>query len=236
MTSKPHLDSDLNALLEAGKSIPRLPDVVRARSLARARANAATPARSLSGGVSIPRRRGLVIALAASAALAVVGASALAAFGLRAARRGEPAPGPAPRPVPARPAPASALPPPPAVAPVPTPAPATTATAPVATPTPAPHRRPARPATAQESYAAELDLLQRAQVAYADGALVDTLALLAAHGRRFANGRLAEEREALRVRTLTRAGRAEEAQRAAAAFAERFPRSVLLSRPSKEPR
>jgi hypothetical protein len=234
MTSKPHLDSDLNALLEAGKSIPRLPDVVRARSLARARANAATPARAPWGGVSVPRRRGLVVALAASAALAVVGASALAAFGLRAARRGEPAP--VPRPVPARPAPASALPPPPAVAPVPTPAPATTATAPVATPTPAPHRRPARPATAQESYAAELDLLQRAQVAYADGALVDTLALLAAHGRRFPNGRLAEEREALRVRTLTRAGRAEEAQRAAAAFAERFPRSVLLSRPSKEPR
>jgi hypothetical protein len=106
-------------------------------------------------------------------------------------------------------------------------------TASVTTTTPVPHRRPARPATVQESYAAELDLLQRAQVAYADGALVDALAMIAAHGRRFPNGRLAEEREALRVRALTRAGRAEEAQRAAAAFAERFPRSVLLARPAK---
>jgi hypothetical protein len=41
---------------------------------------------------------------------------------------------------------------------------------------------------------------------------------------------LAEERDALRIRALVGAGRTPEARRAAAAFANRFPRSVLLPR------
>jgi hypothetical protein len=53
---------------------------------------------------------------------------------------------------------------------------------------------------------------------------------LAEHGRRFPNGRLAEEREALRVRALNSSGQSESARRAARAFAARFPHSVLLSR------
>jgi hypothetical protein len=223
MTSKPHVDFDLDPLLEAGKVIPALPNLVRARSLARARASVVTPAHYRFAPVSIPRRRGLVIALAASAAVVVIGASALAAFGFRPFRRDQVAPAPPSHSAPARVAPAPA-----SASPTPIPAPAVAPVAPVA---PAPHRRPAKAATARESYAAELELLQRAQVAYADGALVDALALITTHGRRFPNGRLAEEREALRVRTLMRAGRAEEARHAAAAFAERFPRSVLLSRP-----
>jgi hypothetical protein len=48
------------------------------------------------------------------------------------------------------------------------------------------------------------------------------------HARRFKNGRLAEEREALRVKALVGLGRTHDARRAAAAFEARFPNSVLL--------
>jgi len=82
----------------------------------------------------------------------------------------------------------------------------------------------------QESYAAELDLLQRAQAANAGRRFSSALALLGEHGRRFPHGRLAEEREALRVRALVASGRSQEARSAAAAFTQRFPRSVLLPR------
>jgi len=54
--------------------------------------------------------------------------------------------------------------------------------------------------------------------------------LIAEHARRFPNGRLAEEREALRVRSLADSGRMADARRAVAAFGARFPRSVLLPR------
>jgi hypothetical protein len=51
---------------------------------------------------------------------------------------------------------------------------------------------------------------------------------LAEHARRFKDGGLAEEREALRVKALVGLGRDREAERAAAAFAARFPRSPLV--------
>ena len=91
-------------------------------------------------------------------------------------------------------------------------------------------QRSPRPATPQESYAAELGLLQRAQVAYAEHNFPGALVVLAEHTRCFPQGRLAEEREALRVRSSARSGRTEEARRVAGAFANRFPRSVLLPR------
>ena len=53
---------------------------------------------------------------------------------------------------------------------------------------------------------------------------------VAEHGRRFPNGRLAEEREALRVRSLAHAGRGDEARRALASFGKRFPHSAFLPR------
>jgi hypothetical protein len=56
------------------------------------------------------------------------------------------------------------------------------------------------------------------------------LVLVAEHARQFPNGRLAEEREALRIRSLASARRADEAVRAFAAFAARFPQSALLPR------
>ncbi len=223
MTRDPDLDSDLEALVEAGKVVPRLPDVVRARSLARARAIVvAEPSRAEP--ILVPRRRGLTIALAASVAVAVAGASALAALALRSDHGIATAPPAARAAAPARSAtggPAQATPP-------------AAVTLPART-TPTTRPRPSvRPASARESYAAELNLLKRAQVAYAEGDYADTLALVAEHDRRFPTGRLAEEREALRVRTLTKAGRTDEAQRAAAAFADRFPRSVLLPRAGRD--
>lgn len=77
---------------------------------------------------------------------------------------------------------------------------------------------------------AEVELLQRAQHAYASGDFTNTLALVAQHARRFPGGPLAEECEALRVRSLLSSGRGDDARRAGAAFAARFPRSVLLTR------
>ena len=82
----------------------------------------------------------------------------------------------------------------------------------------------------RESYAAELELLQRAQAAYAGRDFLGALVVISEHVRRFPGGRLAEEREALRVRSLADSGRPDEARRAAGAFGERFPRSVLLPR------
>ena len=58
---------------------------------------------------------------------------------------------------------------------------------------------------------------------------------IAEHARRFKNGRLAEEREALRVKALVGLGRMEDARRAAAGFKARFPYSVLLPAVSQMP-
>ncbi len=79
-------------------------------------------------------------------------------------------------------------------------------------------------------WTAELALLQRAHDAYTRHEFSTAVALVGEHARRFPTGRLAEEREALRVRSLLGSGRSEEARQAAAAFAVRFPRSVLLPR------
>jgi hypothetical protein len=104
---------------------------------------------------------------------------------------------------------------------------------------PAKHESPARPApavsphTGNERYALELKVLQPARAAVARDDFSSALAAIAEHERRFPDGQLAEEREALRVQALSGLQRTEEASRAAAAFRERFPGSVLLSRMRK---
>jgi len=221
MPRNPSFDSDVEALLARGRILKPVPDVVRARSLARARAAVAaavTPAPELVPG---RWRRLLPVALAASIALVVGAAGAVAALHSRSPQSPVPAPLLRPAVVP------------PARSPLPASPPAAPAAAMQEDATDKPLRS-ARPLSAQESYAAELGLLQRAQVAYAGRDFPGALALVAEHGRRFPNGRLAEEREALRVRSLAGAGRADEAARAAAGFAARFPRSVLLPRLSRE--
>jgi hypothetical protein len=76
---------------------------------------------------------------------------------------------------------------------------------------------------------AELQLLRAARQDVTRGDFADALTAIAEHVRRFRNGALVEEREALRVKSLAGLGRHEDAQRAAAQFHARFPHSVLLS-------
>ena len=205
----------VGALLERGRKIPAIPDSVRARTLDRARLSMGSISREQDAGAAVVRSRGLAMALGAVVAF-VVGA-AVAAVALR---NGEPE----------RPA---AVPPPPqqveqvaCATPVPSP-PTSSIVAPE--PSAAPKRQPAeRPISPRESYAAELRVLQRAQAAYRTQDFATTLRLVAEHQRRFPNGRLAQEREALRVKALKGAGREKEASQAASSFEAEYPRSPLL--------
>jgi hypothetical protein len=209
-------DPEIEALVERGRIIPPAPDVVRARVLARARATVAAGMSSPAAPAVPARGRILRVALAASVALLLGAAGATAALRGWIPRQQEPAPRSRPPKVRSLPVAAPDHPAPRAIVPE-----ATSIAKP---------ERPARPPTAQESYAAELALLQRAQAAYTRREFSNALVLVAEHGRGFPNGRLAEQREALRVRSLAGAGRSEEARRAVTAFAHRFPRSVLLQR------
>ena len=94
--------------------------------------------------------------------------------------------------------------------------------------------KPARPAkSVADAYAMELKVLQPAQRAVARQDFTSALAAVAEHQRRFPSGKLAEEREALRVKALLGLGRSEDAQRAGAGFRKRFPRSALGRRMDK---
>jgi hypothetical protein len=84
------------------------------------------------------------------------------------------------------------------------------------------------PSSTAVSLRRELSLLGQARAAVAGEDFAAALTPIEAHAHRFKDGRLAEEREALRVAALVGLGRTEEARRAGAAFEELFPRSVLL--------
>lgn len=217
------LDPMVAPLLEHGRVVPPVPNFVRTRALARARATVATMRTRPLEVMPARRKRTIPITLAASIALAVGAAGAVAALLGRAPQNPEPAPQVHQAVVPPMTAPSLALPP------------AAPAIAPQCNSAAKPSR-PKHSTSAQESYSAELGLLERAQAAYASRDFGLALALVAEHGRRFQNGRLAEEREALRVQSLAGSGRTDEADRAAATFAERFPRSVLLQRLGGESR
>jgi hypothetical protein len=90
--------------------------------------------------------------------------------------------------------------------------------------------KPARAPSGAHPFTGEIELLERAHLAYARRDFSVALALVREHARRFPRGPLAEEREALRVESLVGLGLTDEARRLAAAYAARFPRSVLLSR------
>jgi|SRR5580692_9242762 TolA-binding protein len=213
------LEQQVEAIMEQGRQVRPAPDVVRARLLARARAAVAasrassTPLPAFSIPAAWPGRR---IAVAAAVLLVFVTAGTAAALYSRVMHAPDiAAPLRAPEP------------------------PAVRASEParetMPAPAPAPSMRRQRPhrsiaVAPQESYAAELQLLQRAQSEYASHDFANALVLVAEHGRRFPNGRLAEEREALRVRSLAHADRGDEARRALASFAKRFPNSAFLPR------
>jgi hypothetical protein len=219
------VEVQVQEIIARGRHIRRAPDVVRARLLARARVAAARSAAAtrLALPETAPAWHGRKLAFAAAALLLLFSAAgATAALYVRATHSGERSmeivpmarrsPGPSPVVASAR-----------KVAAAETDVAAQVVSRPKL-------QRSHRPLSPQESYAAELYLLQRAQSDYASQDFPDALVLVAEHARRFPNGRLAEEREALRVRSLAGAGRGDQARRALGAFAKRFPRSVLLPR------
>lgn len=209
MSLDDHLfDFEMQTLFERSRAPEPLSDVVRARALARARAAlkaAPIPAVTVPSSGRAPRWR---LAVAAAGAFILGATGAATAFLGHAARTT-------------------------ATAPVERPAPPVFNVVIRSEPTAEPHGSlPAVPPRrhARASNASELGLLARAQAAYAAGDFVEVLDLVAVHARRFPNGQLAEEREALRVRSLIGCGRPVDARRAVSAFADRFPTSVLLPR------
>lgn len=115
---------------------------------------------------------------------------------------------------------------PPAVAPAPEVMPAPEDVAAEMPPT-----RPVEPLAepeGDEGLASEMALVARAQTALHRGLYESALGALDEHARRFPRGELTEEREALAVQALARAGRHDEARRRAERFEARHPRSLLV--------
>lgn len=230
----PRNELSLKELLERAREVPRQPDAVRARVLARARAAAASPTIRFTGETSPrPRFRAPALSRVAVAALVAGVAGTVYAFsgGWMRPAAVAPAPLPSASQHPAKPSLPAGTPPSTAATPLPSAAPI----APSVEPSSAPRNAPEKPSNGRAgqghgSYAAELELMRSAHTAYAARDYASALVLTSEHARRFRDGALAEQREALRIRCLLGAGRTSEAQRAVAAFKKRFPRSVLLGR------
>ena len=184
-----------------------------------ARAAAATESLESYAVVRAPHRPQWVFAMAAGLVLAL-GAAAYAARGWvgLSSSPAHVAPSAAPR---------AATPRPPAAVPaMPEPdAPATIAPA----ATPHAKRSAGRTTATGIPTNEELHLLRAARQDVTRGDFARALAVIGEHARRFRNGSLVEEREALRVKALAGLGRRDDAQRAAAQFRARFPHSVFLS-------
>jgi hypothetical protein len=201
------LPPEVQVLLDREREIPPVQALVRARVLARARtAIAAGPAAKAPPVRARPAR--LRWAMAAALLLMVSAVAGAAVYEVRARMAiRHVAPAPVRTALVATPAPR---------------APAATSDQPSPAPLPAPQR------ASEDTAIAELRLLRQARAAVARQDYAAALTPIAEHARRFKNGRLAEEREALDVRALAGLGRTDEARRAARHFEERFPRSVLL--------
>lgn len=218
---EPTLEPELEALLKSRRIERRAPPEVRARTMARVRAIVAAGGRipPISALVLAPPpsaaplavRTPIRILVPASLAAALVAIGAVAALPRATVRTAPTAASAQPLALSSQPIDDSAM-----------PAPAETLT-PVAQPKPARSLR-----HDGDAGATELELLARAQAAYTHRDFMRAIVLISELNRRFPDGHLAEEREALRIRSLLGAGRTEEGQRAATAFATRFPRSVLL--------
>ena len=220
----PELEPELESLLRFRTAARHLPDDVRARVLARGRT-------FISGGLAMtpfpdPKpsapsisQGGRLRRLAIAAAIAILAGAAGAVAALR-SRVAEAPPAAFPEGSVSSPARAreETVPDPLTVTAAPA---AATHHAVTSKPHPRPRGRGVNPL-------AEVELLQHAHLAYARRDFRGALELVAEHARQFPGGPLAEECEALRVESLLAAGHALEARRAGAAFARRFPRSVLL--------
>jgi hypothetical protein len=218
MKRPPPLSPDLEALLAPHRAVLRVPPSVEARAIMRATAVAESPDRDAG---RLPGRPLWVFAAAAGAVL-VVGAGAYAARTWLE--------GPAYR-APLEPVISASV-----DRPEPRPQIALRAPRPIAALAPR-AAEPSRPrrlvskannAVSARPTNAELALLGAGREDVMRGDFVGALAVITEHARRFRNGALVEEREALRVKSLAGLGRHEEARRAAAAFNARFPHSVFL--------
>jgi len=231
------LPPDVQAVLEAGR-VGASPDAeTRARLLRRVAATAglatagaagasaaqATPIASATGGAV---RAGVLAAkpLAIAVAFAL---GAAAGVGAHVAWRARRAPVPthdrhASQPAIAVSAPAPiAIPVPvPVVVPIPVRAPAPP---PAAAPPP---RRPVSPRPAASNLATESALVERARTALGRGDATAALAAVDEHARRFPQGTMTEERDAVRIQALALAGRRDEARLRARDFRARFPHSL----------
>ena len=203
------LPPDIRGLLDCELDVPPTPSVVRARIVARARlATPATVAFVRPSFRQSPRVRWSVVAALTCVAGVAVGA---AVYEWRSRSTLPPTVVPIGRALSARPI-ADA--PPTGVAVVNAPSVRRSALGP--------------PRASRSQIAlAELRLLRLARAAVAREDFSAALPAIEEHARNFRDGRLAEEREALRVKTLVGLGRTVEARRAAAAFESRFPHSVL---------
>jgi hypothetical protein len=204
MTREPSLPPDVRALLDHEREVPPLPPTVRARAVARARAALVSGVARRATPIPAPRTRWAAVA---AVLLIVSGGVGAAAYQFRAH-----------------------LAPPPEIVPLPAPA---KVVAPPPVVVPAEAEEPAAPPAEKrlskaDAARAELRLLRQARAAVAREDYAAALPPIGEHAHRFKTGRLAEEREALRVKTLAGLGRTDDARRAAAAFRARFPRSVLL--------
>ena len=211
---------ELRALLQQERVIPPVSAMQRARALARAQASlkSTTVAPLAAPYAAAPRTRW---AAAAAAALVISAAVGAAAYEIHSRSILAPV---APRAVAS--APRAVVSAPPAPAPAVAVAELPSAPAPTAAPS---------GLSAADAARAELHLLRQARGAVSRGDFAAALSTIAEHTHRFKNGRLVEEREALRVKALAGLGRTAEARHAAVAFRARFPRSVLLPTVSQMP-
>jgi hypothetical protein len=203
----PPLPPIVEAMLEHERALVDKPALLRARLMARARESVHCPDSLAFSRVAPSALRPLWLAVAAGIMLVAIVAAAVQLF-----RTSEFA----------KPSPSVAL-PPPAVVVVPTlnPTPALSATQ---APDTVSH------ASGKADVVEELRILDRARRADSRGEYATALALVAEHERRFPHGRLAEDREVLRMRAFVGLDRGSDAHATAAKFRRQFPRSVLLSK------
>jgi hypothetical protein len=205
--SSAELSPDVRSLLDRERSIAVLSAAARARALSRARAALAAAVATRS----LPSRKSSAVRWAAAAGLACMTTVAAGAAAYRMGVRARP------------------IAPPVAASLAESPPPHWSAgDEPLLDPLAAPvyAARPAR--SGAGAVRVELRLLEQARAAVSREDFVRAIELLAEHARRFRTGRLVEEREALRIKSLAGLGRRTEARRAVTQFEANFPRSPLL--------
>jgi hypothetical protein len=194
------LPLDVEALLQHERVIVEKPEIVRARLVARARESMRFSEVSFPKLVKPSTLRPIWLAAAAGIALMASVALAVQVY------RGYESPKPNPPVVLRVPAVVERLP----------------ASA------PSPSQAPIGRAPTRTDVVEELRFLDRARQADARGDYAAALTLASEHERLFPRGRLAEDREVLRIRALVGLGRSGDARSTSAKFRRQFPRSVLL--------